>query len=307
MEKKQTFATSLMISVFFLSTSREAVGGATGLRGFTGRSLESQTEHQCVTHRGDENISESGWKSNRTRQTQERKDFKQFYFRGFWLVRVNTGVRSGISHLRVAGGGPSFFSTAANRDSWPIGSETELWSTVSAELCLTVLAGSGGARDFFTDLTLNSIKSLSSMSSSNGFKLWMPAACFWSPWTPSTTDGAFSSFALLSANTGLDGAGPLPCLTSVTGPLTVWPSLASSLRCGETLSVLPSWAWFAVGGCGAARFSRRLHARSLWSEEVVAFPGDNGAAWLLEKKGDVAGDSLADSSKKKIKKKWLVK
>lgn len=30
----------------FLSTSTETVGGPTGLRGFTGRSLESQAEEQ---------------------------------------------------------------------------------------------------------------------------------------------------------------------------------------------------------------------------------------------------------------------
>lgn len=170
-----------------------------------------------------------------------------------------------------------------------MGSETELCMTEPvgcAEFCLTVFAGSGGARDFFADLTFDSVDSLSSMSSSNGFKLRMLAACFQSPSLLSTTDGAFSapSVALLSANAGLDGAGPLPCRASLTGPLTVWPSPTSSLRCGETLSVLPSWVWFTAGGWGAARFSRWLHARSLWWEEVVALPGDNWPAWLLEKR-----------------------
>lgn len=228
-------------------------------------------------------------KSRRTRQTQVWKDFKPFCFGGLRLVRVNTGVRSGISHLRVAGGGPSFFSTMAGRDSWSIDSETELCIIASAggaEFCLTVFAGSRGARDFFADLTLDSVRSLSSMSSSNGFKLRVPAACLRSPRVLSTTDGAVLalSVALLSANVGLDGAGPLPCLASVTGPLTESPSLTSGRRCGETLSVLTSWDWWTAGGWGAARFSRWLLARSLWWEEVVALPGDNGPVWLLEKR-----------------------
>lgn len=170
------------------------------------------------------------------------------------MVRVNTGVRSGIPHLRVAGGGPSFFSTVAGRDSWPIDTETELCITASAggvEFCLTVFAGSGGARDFFADLTLDSVKSLSSISSSNGFKLRTPATCLRSVHRVlSSTDGAVLalSVALLSANVDLDGAGPLPCLTSVTGPLTVWLSPTSGRRCGETLSVLMSWIWFTAGG-----------------------------------------------------------
>lgn len=169
------------------------------------------------------------------------------------MVRVNTGVRSGISHLRVAGGGPSFFSTVAGRDSRPVGSGAELRVTASAggaEFCLTVLAGSAGARVFFADLTLDSANSPSSMSSSNGFKLRTPAACSGSPRVLSTADGAVlaPSVALSSADGGLDGASPLPCLASVTGPLTLWLSLASDRRCGETLSVLTSWAWFAAGG-----------------------------------------------------------
>lgn len=169
------------------------------------------------------------------------------------MVRVNTWVRSGISHLRVAGGGPSFFSTVAGCDSWPIDSETEhsiAASAGGAEFCLTVFGGSGGARDFFADLTLDSVKSSSSMSSSNGFKLWVPTACLRSPRVLSTTDGAVLalSVALVSANVGLDGAGPLPCLASVTGPLTVWQSVMSGRRCGETLSVLTSWVWFTAGG-----------------------------------------------------------
>lgn len=161
------------------------------------------------------------------------------------MVRVNTRVRSGISHLRVAGGGPSFFSTVAGCDSWTTNSETELCTTASAgsaAFCLTVFVGSGGARDFFAVLTLDSVKSLSSMSSSKGFKLRVPAACLRPPWLLSTMDGAVLalSVALLSVNVGLDGAGPLPCLASVTGPLTVWPSATLSRRCGETLSVLTS-------------------------------------------------------------------
>lgn len=42
-KKTFTFVTSLIINVFFSSSSGETVGGATGLRGFTGRSLQSQT------------------------------------------------------------------------------------------------------------------------------------------------------------------------------------------------------------------------------------------------------------------------
>lgn len=45
-KKTETFVASPRISVDFVSTSRETVGGPTGLRGFTGRSLESQTEEQ---------------------------------------------------------------------------------------------------------------------------------------------------------------------------------------------------------------------------------------------------------------------